>query len=73
MEILLNSQPRERGKISMVICPLKTKTFREMTLFIVMTMMLMVTMKTTCITEDNSSRGDTTDNLSNLERPADEN
>ena len=57
----------------MVVCPLKTKTFRKMTLFIVMTMMLMVTMKTTYITEDNSSRGDTTDNLSNLERPADEN
>ena len=57
----------------MVIRPLKTKTFRKMTLFIVMTMMQMVTMKTTCITEDNISRGDTTDNLSNLKRPADEN
>ena len=57
----------------MVVCPLKTKTFQKMTLFIVMTMMLMVTMKTTYITEDNSSRGDTTDNLSNLERPVDEN
>ena len=73
MEILLSSHQRKGGETSMVICPLKTKTFRKMTLFIVMTMMLMVTMKTTCITEDNSSRGDTTDNLSNLERPADEN
>ena len=57
----------------MLICPLKTKTFRKMTLFIAMKMMQIVTMKTTCTTEDNSSRGDTTDNLSNLKRPTDEN
>ena len=73
MEILLSNHQREGGETSMLICPLKTKTFRRMTLFIAMKMMQIVTMKTTCTTKDNSSRGDTTDNLSNLKRPADEN